>query len=532
MPIQEIDDVLGSNEVLITQVPDDSGSSVYERGRDEESEDESDLYNGRRVDLHVGGEGGLVLSIADSEFKDCDTPQHLKSHPVDLNSLDSSDDDDYETDLEFDEERWLNPDRRDHDTTGKNKYLKVCKDLGVSPVSYFLKHIQDREMVMKFHGLGKDNTKAICIPLETNTQIETLNLSGNGIDTDGASFLVRVLKENFFITDLILAENRIGSAGAKAVCDLLLSNKTLVNVDLTGNRIDDKTAVCFHEVLLKNQTLKRLHLSYNRFEESGAKYFKEALMENESLEILDLSWNHFSTRGAVLLAEGLQENVGLKYFYIAMAGLGRDGAEAIGKALKSNRTLLELDISYSRIPVDGVCHLASGIKENDALQVLKMGFNPFEADAAMCMLRALDQNDSSAINYLDLSNVLVKTEFTELLSKISETRTLQVIFDGVLTECQHSKIPIEEMVKFRQDPIGVFKNYVTSSGLSLTDIFTPEESCVLREDEFRNILKNVNELNLTKEQVKVLCNKLSVNGIIDLSQFDEQTEEEDGPIKT
>ena len=61
---------------------------------------------------------------------------------------------------------WLHPERFDRDLTGKDKYIKVCEEMGISPTSYFIKHIRDRELKMKFHGLGPLRMKALAVPLE------------------------------------------------------------------------------------------------------------------------------------------------------------------------------------------------------------------------------------------------------------------------------------------------------------------------------------------------------------------------------
>lgn len=61
---------------------------------------------------------------------------------------------------------WLNPDKHDHDVTGKTKYIKVCSDLGVTPVTSYLESLHEREINLKFYGLSVTSAKAISVPLE------------------------------------------------------------------------------------------------------------------------------------------------------------------------------------------------------------------------------------------------------------------------------------------------------------------------------------------------------------------------------
>jgi hypothetical protein len=44
-------------------------------------------------------------------------------------------------------------------------YVETCHVMGVVPVSYFIRHMNDTELVMKHHGLGPQGAKAIAVPL-------------------------------------------------------------------------------------------------------------------------------------------------------------------------------------------------------------------------------------------------------------------------------------------------------------------------------------------------------------------------------
>lgn len=51
-------------------------------------------------------------------------------------------------------------------TTGQNElYLEACKLVGVVPVSYFLRNMEESYVNLNHHGLGPNGTKAIAIAL-------------------------------------------------------------------------------------------------------------------------------------------------------------------------------------------------------------------------------------------------------------------------------------------------------------------------------------------------------------------------------
>ena len=59
--------------------------------------------------------------------------------------------------------------RESYDSSGKSTYKEACRLNSVIPVSYFLRHISDTELIMKHHGLGPAGAKAIAISLVVST---------------------------------------------------------------------------------------------------------------------------------------------------------------------------------------------------------------------------------------------------------------------------------------------------------------------------------------------------------------------------
>jgi hypothetical protein len=52
-----------------------------------------------------------------------------------------------------------------HDTTGRNEYKKMCDSLNVVPCSYFMAHVEDQTLVLKYHQFSSDEIRAISKPL-------------------------------------------------------------------------------------------------------------------------------------------------------------------------------------------------------------------------------------------------------------------------------------------------------------------------------------------------------------------------------
>ena len=44
-------------------------------------------------------------------------------------------------------------------------YLQICQKLGIIPISYYLRHIDDERLVLRHHSIDSTAAKAIAAPL-------------------------------------------------------------------------------------------------------------------------------------------------------------------------------------------------------------------------------------------------------------------------------------------------------------------------------------------------------------------------------
>jgi len=48
-------------------------------------------------------------------------------------------------------------------------YLQICKSLGLVPISYYLRHIDDERLVLRHHSVDSFAAKAIAAPLTVSS---------------------------------------------------------------------------------------------------------------------------------------------------------------------------------------------------------------------------------------------------------------------------------------------------------------------------------------------------------------------------
>lgn len=322
---------------------------------------------------------------------------------------------------------------QDHDVTGKAQYLELCQEMGVHPVSRFVRHIKNDHISLPYYGLGQGAIKPITIVLRNSLTLEKLDLTENQIDEEGTQFISKMLEENDFITDLNLSYNQIGSVGVNHIANMLCHNTGLRHLNLSGNNLEDDVIETLMEALERNKYLEEINLSKNKFSEKGGQIFGPALSANDSLQILDLSWNYIRLKGGISIAKGLKENVRLKVCCLAYNGLGEDGGLAMAEALCHNSVLRELDLTGNRISEGCISHIAKALLVNESLQILRMGKNPIMTAGAISLATAINSNENCAITLFDLTDIAVEYEFLRIITDIKSKRgDFQVNYGYVL----------------------------------------------------------------------------------------------------
>ncbi|KAK6478978.1 leucine-rich repeat-containing protein 74A, partial [Huso huso] len=376
-------------------------------------------------------------------------------------------------------------------------YLQACEVVGVVPVSYFLRNLGNPILNLNHHGLGPLGAKAFAIALVSDMKITNLELEDNHILAEGAKYLMDMLKGNCSIQDLNMSNNHLQSAGAEHVSKMLLDNVSLRSIKLSGNEFTEHDAKSFADVLSSNYRVKELDLSHNEFCEKGGEHLGQMLANNEGLHVLNLSWNHLRMKGAVALSAGLKVNLTIKSLDLSWNGFGNEGVLALGEALKFNSTLLYLDLSSNRVTNEGAGMLCKGLEANDTLKVLKLSNNPLTVEGALALLISVKNTPKSALEKLNISNVLVNEVFLQLLEKTcQEHQGLEVIFGGVGGF-------IARKPKQHPDPMKMIQDYLDERKLRLWDFFRNIDKDGFMKVPVSDFRKAVQQTNIPLDRVQI-----------------------------
>ncbi|XP_040268304.1 leucine-rich repeat-containing protein 74A [Bufo bufo] len=377
-------------------------------------------------------------------------------------------------------------------------YLQACREVGVVPVSYFLRHMNKTHVDLKHHGLGPRGARAMAAALRINETITHLSLEDNWMEAEGLTHLVPALSESNAIRELNLSSNHLGVQGSVVLSRMLLDNVSIIGLNLRYNGFSDLSAKHLAEALSANFRVTKLDLSHNEFCEKGGEYLGQMIAANEGLRELNLSWNHIRMKGAIAVSAGLRVNGTLTVLDLSYNGFGNEGALALGEALRVNSSLLHLDISCNRISNEGVRLICKGLESNETMRVLKLPRNPITVEGAITLLSSITKSPESRLQELDISNVLVNEPFLSLLGAASTSHpALRVLYAG-------KKGFTTKKRSARPDPMRVIQDFLDEHKLRMLDFF-----------------KNMDKDGSMRVPVSEFCRYMAAEGLpLDAAQID------------
>ncbi|EPY81332.1 hypothetical protein CB1_000743062 [Camelus ferus] len=406
-----------------------------------------------------------------------------------------------ETDLEIEDTNKLF-------TTGQRElYLEACKLVGVVPVSYFLRNMEESYVNLNHHGLGPNGTKAIAIALVSNTTVLTLELADNSIMEEGILSLVEMLQENYYLQEMNISDNNLGLEGARILSEFLQNDtSSIFSLQLSGNNFKEESAELFCQALSANYRIKTLDLSHNQFSDKTGEYLGQMLAFNIGLQSLDLSWNHLHSRGAVALCSGLRVNTALKKLNISMNSFGNEGASALGEVLRLNNCLAHLDVSSNNISNEGLSKISRGLEANESLRVLRLFLNPISMDGAVLLILSIKRNPKSKMEDIDISNVLVSEQFVKILDGVCAIHPqLDVTYKAV------QGLSTKKTLFTWTSPLKLIQSYADQHKISILDFFrslNPSGETMMSVGAFRKAMIQQNKVPINRYQVRELIKTL------------------------
>ncbi|XP_042358927.1 leucine-rich repeat-containing protein 74A-like [Plectropomus leopardus] len=405
--------------------------------------------------------------------------------------------DQWDTDLETEDAK-----NQTHSLSFAERYLQACQGIGTFPVSSFLRHLDEANVILNHYVMGPLGAKAVAVVLQNDNTISNLELEDNALKAEGTRYLMEMLQTNISIQSLNLSNNQLHLEGADMVSKMLKDNYNIKSIKLSGNDFDDSAAKYFADALKGDFVLKELDLSHNNFCDTGGEHLGQILATNLGIEVLNLSWNQLRMSGAVALSAGLKVNSTLKQLELSRNGFGQIEAESLGLALKQNNALVLLDLSFNHISDQAVRGLCQGLATNDTLRVLKLSNNPLTNTGALTLLQTVKNNTKSAVQEIDISTVFVYEAFMELLEETHKRRPSLVVEYSIMLSVIRNLSALQ-----------IFQKFLEERNESIVDFFQAldkEGTMKVSNSAFRTAVKEAN-VPLNQRQLEWLIRKFDKN---------------------
>ncbi|XP_067934393.1 leucine-rich repeat-containing protein 74B-like [Watersipora subatra] len=411
--------------------------------------------------------------------------------------LPESDEEEYDTDIEPDE-----GEKPEYENLGVNVYLKTCRKLKQLPIRHVCEALMERTSIeVRNRGLTAYGTLSITNALLVNVTVTRLCLDGNALPSKALKYISWLLTENVAISSLSLDENRFDSEGIMELCNTIKVSTTLTKLSLAGNNLENVDASYVASMLLYNAVLQDLNLSYNNISDEGAAYLAEAIAANDYLKSIDLSWNKIRPSGIVHIAKAVKENVMLKSLNLAMNGIARDGCEALSAMLLNNDSLMFLNISNSRIKDLDASLLVPALLKNDSLRSLNMSYNTINSSTLVTLLQAIRRNEGRALNFLDMSGILIFRSVQFFAQQIKGSRSVFKFNHGDIVTYNGTMAEEEQQLIKQCNPLELLRWYLNLKRLSFDPFISSTGH--LRKEELQTLLKRIG-LTLTPSQLDQL----------------------------
>jgi len=273
-------------------------------------------------------------------------------------------------------------------------------------------------------GIGSDGAIELIEKLKEHNKLSgltALKLDGNDIDEEGATLLSEILNTtNARMLDL--KWNLIGLLGVQSLGTALSTNTTLTSVNLEGNEITEEGAVAMAESLSSNTTLRIFEIKDNSIGDEGVSALSKGLGKTGLIH-LDVTSNNITSAGAEQLAQHFLSVADgpstLETIIINNNPIGDQGATSIAKALVGNNSLKSLQLRNCSIDEDGILALIGTLtNEQHTVTEVDLNLNP-------CGVRG-----QIALNDMLLTKPEIYIEWKDASGETNWTlRDIQVIID-------------------------------------------------------------------------------------------------------
>jgi Ran GTPase-activating protein (RanGAP) involved in mRNA processing and transport len=341
---------------------------------------------------------------------------------------------------------------------------------------------------------GSETARILALSLRGNTNVKTVNLSGNPIGDDGGAWIGKLIAANAGVETIILEDCAIGDRGAIAIASALAKNTRLNKLVLRDNHLGNSAGEALLNFLGEpNDTLHFVDVTKTRILPELRECIEAAAALNtqpgQLKRILPQLEEQSPTRTRALPGTGAVANtersVVTKHREISFRRTDKDSKPLTDVALQmlctqlaEDTTVQYLDLSGNALTAVGIKHLAKWLaRPNSRIEALNLATNPDLKDEAIVLLALEGFAKNKSLKEVNL----VGTNFT--------SKGLQAIVHSLKTNDTIVSIEYDE---------------------------TPDMSRVLRTEFVRELALNTQNIEVKRLTERIVSNDATLT-VLDLA---------------
>ena len=196
--------------------------------------------------------------------------------------------------------------------------------------------------------LSPEDCQALGSLLSLSKSLTKLDIYGRSFVDPGIEYISNGIKQST-LHDLNISGCGLDSNGAHLIADALCYNDALRELDMNNNPIGDDGATTLARMLTRNQNIKTLNMENCDITEFGAIKLAETLYLNSTLTKINLSENAIKDQGVYALAQMLTRNQSLSEFHIRSCSISGVGASHLVRALLANHSITHIGLAGNDI---------------------------------------------------------------------------------------------------------------------------------------------------------------------------------------
>ena len=376
------------------------------------------------------------------------------------------------------------------------------RDGGISIVSALSQITTLTELNLKNNLLSEVVVDELSSAIKNNKLIETLNLSGNNLKTNGIIRIAQPLSVISNLKVLNIQNNQITEGAADAIAIAILSNRKLEELYLGSNNLA-AGVIKIATALQYLTTLKVLDINNNNAPEEAAKELAVAIYNNRlELENVWLANNQFRS-SVSLIADSLTKTNTLKDINLVGNCIPEEVAGDIAAMIDSNRSLQDVRLSGNLLMTNGIIKIAQSLSKLSTLKTLYISDNKIDDRAADTLAAVILNNNK--LDDLFLNDNLFQTggiKIAKALKNISSLTRLEFNNNG-LPDSVAEDLAAAIVSNSGLSSIGIMNNNFEASGV----ITITQAMKRLKHITYVNIYNNP----FTEEAIESLSLMISCN---------------------